>query len=64
MTNQEQNPTQRPDQQQSRQRQQERNPGQQDQDLSQGSETPDDGLQEDHRDYSDTGRGKRGVLDK
>jgi len=62
MADQQQNPTQDPGQQQS-QRQHESGASRQDQDLSQGSETLDD-LQEDHRDHSDTGRGKRGVLDK
>ena len=36
----------------------------QDQDLSQGSETLDDALQEDQRDHSDNGKGKRGVLNR
>jgi hypothetical protein len=33
-------------------------------DLSQGSETLDDVLQEDQRDHSDNGRGQRGVLNR
>jgi hypothetical protein len=35
-----------------------------DEDLSQGSETLDDALQEDQRDHSDNGRGQRGVLNR
>jgi hypothetical protein len=63
MAEQNQKSTPQQEQQQSQQGQPSR-PGIDPEPNPEGSATPDEGLQEDHRDYSDTGRGNRGPLNK